>query len=243
MTLEEVFSFCADLGFDAVDPTGYYFPEYPDTPPDEYVYALKRKAFLLGLDISGTGVRNDFTMPDAGARRNDVNHVRRWIDTAAKLGAPVIRVFTGKSVPAGYSRSEVQGWVVEALRQCAAYGGRRGVMAAIQNHADFLTSAAETIALLEEVNSNWLGLVLDIGSFLTADPYEDIAQAAPYAVTWQIKEQIKIAGRQAPTDLSKIAAILLESGYRGYIPIETLGEGDPREKVRRFYNEVRTALA
>jgi len=25
MSLEDVISFCADLGFDAVDPTGYYF--------------------------------------------------------------------------------------------------------------------------------------------------------------------------------------------------------------------------
>src|SRR3990172_7659718 len=61
MTLDDLFDLCAGLGFDAVDATGYYFPGYPDTPADEYIYHIKRKAFLLGLDISGTGVRNDFT--------------------------------------------------------------------------------------------------------------------------------------------------------------------------------------
>ncbi len=36
MTLEEVFQFCSDVGFAAVDPTGYYFPGYPAVPADEY---------------------------------------------------------------------------------------------------------------------------------------------------------------------------------------------------------------
>ncbi|MBD0297828.1 MAG: sugar phosphate isomerase/epimerase, partial [Flavisolibacter sp.] len=63
-TLPEVLEFCAAQGFDAVDLTGYYFPRYPEAPPDDYVYQLKRKAHHLGLAISGTGVRNDFTLPD-----------------------------------------------------------------------------------------------------------------------------------------------------------------------------------
>jgi hypothetical protein len=55
-----------------VDLTGYYFPDYPNVPADDYIYALKRKAFLLGLDISGTGVRNDFANPDENKRKEDI---------------------------------------------------------------------------------------------------------------------------------------------------------------------------
>jgi hypothetical protein len=44
-------------------------------------------------------------------------------------------------------------------------------------------------------------------------------------------------------DLRQIVGILRESGYRGYVPIETLGPGDPREKVTRFLGEFRDALA
>jgi hypothetical protein len=47
---------------------------------------------------------------------------------------------------------------------------------------------------------------------------------------------------ETKTDLKKIAAILKNAGYRGYIPIETLGAGDPTEKVIRFYNEVKEAI-
>src|SRR5512146_2977421 len=59
MTLPQVIDFCAELGFLAVDPTGYYFPGYPQPPATSYLNQIKRQAFMLGLDISGTGVRNN----------------------------------------------------------------------------------------------------------------------------------------------------------------------------------------
>jgi hypothetical protein len=40
-----------------------------------------------------------------------------------------------------------------------------------------------------------------------------------------------------------VFGVLKSAGYRGYAPIETLGPGDPRDKVRRFLAEVREALA
>ena len=45
------------------------------------------------------------------------------------------------------------------------------------------------------------------------------------------------------TDAGQIVRILRASGYRGYVPLETLGAGDPRPKLRAFLDRVRTALA
>src|SRR5208282_209091 len=53
MTLADAVHFCAQHGVDALDATGYYFPGYPKVPPDEYVYNLKRTAFVNGVAISG----------------------------------------------------------------------------------------------------------------------------------------------------------------------------------------------
>ena len=64
MTLDDVIDYCAAHNIDGVDMTGYYFPGYPKVPTDEYIYNLKRKAYLNGVTISGTGVRNDFTLAD-----------------------------------------------------------------------------------------------------------------------------------------------------------------------------------
>jgi sugar phosphate isomerase/epimerase len=243
MSLEQVVDLCAELGFDAVDPTGYYFPGHPAPPPETYVYALKKRAFRNGLDISGTGVRNDFTVPDAGKRAADVAHVKRWVEVAALLGAPVLRVFCGSGAAAGPTRQQMTDWVVEGLRECVAHGERHGVMIGFQNHDDLLKTAAEVLAVRERVGSDWLGLNVDIGSLRSGDPYEEIRRLAPYACTWQIKERVYRKGQEEKTDLRRVFAILRETGYRGYAPLETLGAGDPREKVRRFLDEARQALA
>ncbi|MVM29946.1 TIM barrel protein [Spirosoma sp. HMF4905] len=245
MTLEQVLTFCAELGFDAVDPTAYYFPNYPALPEDNYVYQIKRKAFRLGLDISGTGVRNDFTLPDPGRRKAEVALVNKWTDLAARLGAPVLRVFAGigKELPANYNREEVTGWVVDAIRECTAYAAQKGIMIVVQNHADFIQTADHVLDIVRRVNSDWLAVNLDIGSFKLGDPYEQIARVAPYAATWQLKENLFVDGREVETDLNKIMQIVRNSGYRGYLPIETLGKGDPREKVPVFYEKVKKALA
>jgi len=242
MKLEEVIEFCATLDFAAVDPTGYYFPGYPAVPDDSYLYSIKRKTFLLGLDISGTGVRNDFTLPEKGRRAAEVGLVKAWIECAARLGAPVLRVFSGAGVPEGYSRDEVTRWVIEGLQQCAEHGRKFGVRPVLQNHSDFIRNADDIITVLKGVGSDWLGLHLDIGSFRQAeDPYAEIAGVAPYAVTWQIKENLFVGGKEVKTDLEKIMGIIRKAGYRGYLPLETLGEGDPRVKVPRFLDEVRQA--
>ena len=243
MTLDEVLEFCADLGLDAVDPTAYYFPNYPDLPDDAYVYRIKRKAFRLGLDISGTGVRNDFTLPDPKRRKAEVELVKKWVGFAVRFGAPVLRVFSGKGVPAGHTEKEVNEWVVEALRECADYGAQHGVIIVLQNHADFIQTAEQVLRILQMVDSPWLAVNLDIGSFRIGDPYAEIAKVAPYAATWQIKENIFVQGKEEKTDLNKIMRIVRDAGYRGYLPIETLGEGDPRVKVPKFLDEVRKALA
>ena len=56
------------------------------------------------------------------------------------------------------------------------------------------------------------------------------------------KETIYLRGEEEKTDSRRVFAILRKAGYRGYAPIETLGDGNPREKVRRFLAEARTAL-
>jgi sugar phosphate isomerase/epimerase len=241
MTLPQVMDYCAELGFEAVDPTGYYFPGYPAAPENAYINQIKRQAFLLGLDISGTGVRNNFAVADPARRKADVEHVKQWIEVASKLGAPLVRVFAGRQ-EAGHPESEIEKWVIEALKQCADYGSRFGVMVALQNHRDFIDTADHFIRVLEAVDSPWIGAHLDIGGFRTADPYADIQKAIPYAVTWQIKENVFIHDRETPADLQRLLDIVRKAGYRGYLPLETLGEGDPRPKISAFLRRFREAM-
>ena len=52
-----------------------------------------KKPTDLGVGISGTGVRNNFTTADKSVRATGVQHIKEYVEVAAKLGAPVIRVF------------------------------------------------------------------------------------------------------------------------------------------------------
>ena len=242
MTLDELLETCAEIGFDGVDITAYYFPGYPNVPPDEYLYHIKRKAFRLGLDITGTGVRNDFTDPDKNKRAEHIALVKNWIDAAAKLGAPVIRIFAGTQNPKDYTREQIISWMLDDIRECLAYGKQKGVVVGIQNHNDFILTANHAIEFIEKVNSEWFGLILDTGSYRIHDPYEETAKTAKYAVNWQLKENVFINGVEKPADIQKLIDIIRASGYRGFVPIETLGPGDPKSKVTELYKKVREAI-
>ena len=239
--LFDILDFCAEYNFDAIDPTGYYFPGYPEVPSDPYINEFKRKAFLLGLDISGTGVRNDFANPDESSRKADVKMIKAWIVAAAKLGIPNLRVFAGH-IPEGVERDQIFEWMAKDLKRCCEFGKEYGVLIAVQNHNDFLQTADDVDRIFEMVDSEWLGLNLDIGSYRQHDPYLEIEQNIKYAVTWQIKENVWNDGKEMPTDFIKLLGIIKDSGYRGYLPIETLGAGDPYIKVPVLLNNVKKSM-
>lgn len=252
--LFKVCDFAAAQGFDAVDLTGYFFRGYPDAPADEYLFSVKRHAHALGLDISGTGVRNDFVSADKAVRDSGIQCLKTWIEVAAKLGAPTIRAFAGPhgaakdwAVAAGTSNREtVEIWMADALRECAEHGKRFGVMIAVQNHGDFLSTGTDHLSLLQRVNHEWCAALVDTGKYLTEDPYADIALMAPYAVNWQIKETMGSSVRSARVDMPKLIGLIRASGYRGYLPIETLAMGrkgyDSYVEVAKMLVEMREAI-
>src|ERR1700722_13630252 len=136
ITLVQVLEFAAKCKFEGFDATGYFMPGYPEVPSDAYIATLKQRAADLGLAISGTGVRNNFTTADKDVRAEGVAHIKQFVEVAAKLGAPVIRVFADTqiraedwhSVSGGATRQQVQDWIAADLRQCADHGKKFNVI-------------------------------------------------------------------------------------------------------------------
>ena len=263
ISLFDLADFCAEQNFDGFDATGYYFPGYEKNgtgvPTDKYIFELKRYAFDLGLGISGTGVGNNFTTADKAGRARDVQRIKNWTEVAAKLGAPVLRVFadtqmraqTWQTVSKGATRDQVEEWIAADIRACADHAGKFGVIIGVQNHGDFLKTADNLIALISRVNSPWCGAIVDTGYFKALDPYAEMAKAAPYAVNWQVKQSPEGVENEAaaPTDLIRLLKIVRASGYRGYLPIETLSPRggasnyDPYKVVPAFLAQLRKAIA
>lgn len=254
MDLYDVVTFCADHNIDGFDATGYFFPDYPTIPTDKYIYELKLKAFESGVAISGTGVRNNFTVADKTTRQADVDNIKKWVVVASQMGAPVMRVFadtqmraqTWQTVSPGKTYAQVQAAIVDNLKECAEAGEKHGVVIGVQNHGDFLQTAEQQLELIGLVGSKWCGAIVDTGYYKTPDPYVDMQKAAPYAVNWQIKQSAFGAADPRPIDMKRLMHIIKSSGYRGYIPIETLSvagqDYDPFKVVPAFIAEVRQAI-
>jgi hypothetical protein len=255
LDLFQLCDFAAQQEFEAVDLTGYFFPGYPAMPDDGFLYSIKRYAFDRGLAISGTGARNDFTAADQAVRSDGVQRIKAWIEVAAKLGAPVVRIFADAQSPyknwheaSGKApREMVEAWIADAVRECAEHGKKFGVIAGVQNHGDFVTSGVEHRRLIERVDHAWCGAIVDTGKYVTDDPYADVALMAPYAVNWQVKETPFGSISKPRTDMKKLVSIIRQSGYRGYVPIETLSWGrkdyDPYKEVAALQRELRAAIA
>ena len=242
MSIDELIEFCAATGFDGVDITAYYFKGYPQVPPNDYLFDIKRKAFKAGLEITGSGVRNDFTIADKAKREQEVQLVKNWIEAASKIGASVLRIFSGTQKNEGIPREQVTEWMLKDIQTCVDYGKQHGVIIGMQNHNDFIQTADQIISIVETINSPWFGIILDIGSYRINEPFTEIEKSIPHAVNWQVKEKMFINGAEADTDLDKLIDMIKASGYRGYLPIETLGEGDPKIKVKALFEKFQKAL-
>jgi sugar phosphate isomerase/epimerase len=237
--LGDYVDFAVQHGLDAIEPTSYYFPEPIAT---EFLLALKRKAFLHGLDISGTAIGNTFTHPKGAERDKEIQHTKDWIDYAAILGTRSIRVFAGK-IQDGSNLEEARKNAIECLEETCAYAATKGVFLSLENHGGIVDSPENMLPIVKAVKSDWFGVNLDTGNFNTEDPYADIAKLAPYAVTVQVKVEVNPGGRgKVPADLKRVMDILKGSGYRGYVALEYEAAEDARTAVPRYLEELKKLL-
>ncbi|GGD19573.1 sugar phosphate isomerase/epimerase family protein [Hyunsoonleella pacifica] len=243
MSFFDMMEFCAELGMDAVDLTGYYFSSYPETPSNKELFALKRKALDLGLDIAWTGVRNNFVTPNISSRNADKALIKDWLEVSSKLGATIMRVFTGKNKSKDFTKNDIKEWLVSDYKTCAKYGEEHGVIVGLQNHDEFLFTSDEIIDIIKRVNSDWFGLVLDCGSLPSEDPYEEMKKLAPYANYWFVKEHVKTKdSTKVPADLKRIAKIIQDSNFQGYVSFESLQEGNTKAILKDMFSTFKSAL-
>jgi sugar phosphate isomerase/epimerase len=133
--------------------------------------------------------------------------------------------------------------MIPAFAECAEHGKKYGIIVGLQQHHDFLLTAQETIDVVKAVNSDWFSVILDVGSLRQGDPYAEIEKLLPYASNWQLKEHVWYGAKQVEIDLPRLRKIIDKVGYRGFIPIEALGAGDPGQIVAAFLQRVRAALS
>lgn len=240
LTMADFVSDCAKLGLEGTELTSYYFPK---NVTHDYLRNIAHQCFRLGLDVSGTAVGNDFGFPPGEERVRQIAATKQWIDLAAVLGAPVIRIFAGQ-VKKDSTPAQAHSLMVSAIEECCDYAGKQGIFLALENHGGPTATADGLLAFVRDVNSPWFGVNLDTGNFASADVYGDLARAAPYALNVQVKVVVSDdKGKKSPADFKKLAALLREAHYRGYIVLEFEEKGDPREECPKYLDKLREAFA
>ena len=228
---------CARIGISGAELTSYYFPETFDLA---YLRRLRRRAFDRGVTVTGTAVSNNFCLPPGSEREGHVLHVNQWIDYAAEMFAPHIRIFAG-TLPAGVSRERAIGWVADSIRTVLERAEKRGVVVGLENHGGITARAEDHLAICDQVGEHpWFGINLDTGNYHTS-PYRQLELAAQRAVNVQFKVEVRgPGGNLVPADFERVREIIVNSGYRGWVALEYEAAGNPRIEIPRHLRRLQS---
>jgi sugar phosphate isomerase/epimerase len=224
-----------------------------------YCQKLKRHAFRNGIDLICLSIHQDFVDPDAEARKKNVEHTLKCIELAYQLGVPCIRLNCGRwntiasfddlmkargdePILPGHTEDEGFKWCIDCIQQCLEKAAECGVILALENHWGLTRTPEGLLRILNAVQSPWLGGLMDTGNFLE-DPYPKLKLIAPKTVFVQAKTYFG-GGEWYTLDLDykRIAAILSEVNYTGYISLEFEGKEDPNTGVPKSLAVLRQAF-
>ena len=238
-TLDDFIDLCATMPLDAVELTSYYFPQNI-TP--QYLAQLKGRCTRLGIDVSGTAVRNDFCTGNETRYKQDIAHVKTWIEHTSRLGGKTIRIFAG-NIPKGDTEEQARKRCVAGIEEVCEHASQFGVYVALENHGGITATADGILNIVRAVRSEWFGVNWDSGNFHTADPYADLARLAPYAVVAQVKTEMRRANNPAEeADMKRLLEILRSANFRGYVALEHEANEDPKEAVPRHVAALRRMM-
>jgi len=208
---------------------------------------LRQEAQSLGVEIATVAGYTDFTlgrhMPMVPAVEIQVIYVRELARLAQRLGAKIVRVFTGLG---GEAAAACRDWdqCVQAVRQCAAVAAEFGVILGVQNHHDVAASVAAYVEFLDEVNHPNCRAMFDpwVPALLGEDLRTAARRLAPRMVQTTLADYVRLPRyayvpglenyrrledmlRAVPlgegfVDLEGFMAGLREGGFQGYVAYE-----------------------
>jgi sugar phosphate isomerase/epimerase len=102
----------------------------PDLPADR---RAEIKRALAGLEICCLGTSSRFSYPDPAERARNRADAERYLELAADLGCPMIRVFGGNLAP-GQTLADGVANIAAELRELAPAAERSGVAVVLETH-------------------------------------------------------------------------------------------------------------
>ena len=255
LTIEECIELAGEAGFDAVEVLHVQMEDQSN----KTLQRIKQKAFRLGLDLCGLSTHQTFVSPDPEVRKKNIQHTIECMELAYAMGIPTIRVNTGRWGTSknfdelmanrgieprleGYTDDEGFEWVIDSLEKCLPAAERCGVVLGLENHWGLGRTAAGVLRVINAIDSPWLRATLDTGNFLE-DQYSQYKQLAPEAVFVQAKTYFG-GGTWYTLDIDyeRVAQILSDVDYRGYISLEFEGKESHETAIPKSLEILRNAF-
>ena len=221
---------------------------------------IKRHAFLLGLDLMGYSTHQGFLSPDPTKREAQIKHTIDCIEQAYAMGIPTMRVNSGtwgtskdfddlmakrgiEQPLEGYTEEDAYGWVIESYMKILPVAEKCGVVLGLENHWGLGVTPEGVKRVVDAISSPWLKVTLDTGNFLE-DPYDRLAKLAKETVLLQAKTYFG-GGVWYTLDLDypRIAKIMKDAGFTGYVSLEFEGKEDPLTAIPKSLDLLRKAFA
>ena len=217
------------LGCDGVSLESCFFPEFGA----KYLSGLRRKLDDFGFDRVYAWGHPDGL--EAGGSLKAKGEMIAHIDHAKQIGASVMRV-VGSSLRFRFAPHEPQLQILARwFREAAEIASKHGIRLAVENHIDY--NSDEILWLIEQVGSEYFGINLDTANFLRVldDPVEAARKLARHVYATHVKDlrPVKgvgvrewyyfscVAAGEGLIEIDKIAQVLKDSGYQGFLAFET----------------------
>ena len=231
--LNQILSFARSHGFAAVELRGLMGNmDLPSQPifADTQIEQTKRQFADNNIKIACVSSSARMGEEDPTKRTKEIADAKRFIDLAAVLGAPYVRVFgDGATLPKGSPSAELKTRVIDGLQHLGDYAGPKNVTVILESHDNF-TSSATLKEVFERVSSSHVALLWDAHhTYATAgeDPEFTVKQLGKWIRHTHLKDSVTsgddrkyvLTGRGTVPVKRQIDA-LQSIDYRGYLCFE-----------------------
>ncbi|MBT4497201.1 MAG: sugar phosphate isomerase/epimerase [Gemmatimonadetes bacterium] len=234
LTLEGFIERAYELGLDGID---IHTRAFASTEPD-YLRAIRMQALKRGIALSYIGVSSNFGKPQEQLE-GEVATAKEWIDVAASMGIPLVRVFAAW-IPEGDTEEAVWARMIPCLQEVAEHGEKKGVVVGLHNHNHgcVTRTGKDVRRIITEVDNPYFSHILDTGQYVGSpgasgargqeDPslnfYGSIEETAPLAVHVRCKIYRIQSGVEAWLDYPRIFKILRGVNFNGWLSIVYEGQ-------------------
>lgn len=233
-----------ELGITGLDYCSMFFADKAKNM--EFLNELKKRSadngsYNLRIMVDLLGEPGSLGNLDEKLRLKQVESHYQWMDAAAVLGCPMIRVnVEGEGNPADVTKA-----AVDSLGRLIEYGGKQQIDVIVENHVGISCNGAWLAGVMKEVNNHHCGTLADFGNFCVKrtkpetndiagymkttcleeyDRYKGITELMPYAKGVHAKTHFFDAdGNDKETDFNRMFKIIRQSGFNGWVSIEYEG--------------------